>query len=80
MAHIHPTAIIETGAELGPDVKIGPFCHVGPGVELEARVELLSHVVVAGRTKIGEGTRIFPFASIGNPPQDLKYRGEDSRL
>jgi UDP-N-acetylglucosamine acyltransferase len=80
MPEIHATAIVERGAQLGAGVKIGPFCHVGPQVELGERVELLSHVVVAGRTSIGDGTRIFPFASIGHQPQDLKYQGEASRL
>ena len=80
MAEIHPTAVIEKGAKLGASARIGPFCHVGPWVELGERVELLSHVAVAGRTTIGEGTRIYPFASIGHPPQDLKYKGEESRL
>jgi UDP-N-acetylglucosamine acyltransferase len=80
MAQIHPTAIIEGGAKLADSVRIGPYCHVGAKVELGADVELLSHVVVAGRTSIGEGTRIFPFASIGHQPQDLKYQGEDSAL
>ena len=80
MPQIHPTAIIEPGAELAGDVVIGPYCIVGPGVVLGARVRLLAHVVIAGRTRIGEGTRIFPFASIGYEPQDLKYKGEASEL
>lgn len=80
MAEIHPTSVVEKGAKLGASVRIGPFCHIGPHVELGERVELLSHVAVAGRTTVGEGTRIYPFASIGHPPQDLKYKGEDSRL
>src|SRR5579885_2485992 len=80
MAQIHPTAIVEPGAELAASARIGPFCHVGPQVELAENVELISHVVVAGRTRIGAGTRIFPFASIGHQPQDLKYKGEDSAL
>jgi UDP-N-acetylglucosamine acyltransferase len=80
MAQIHPTAIVEPGAELAASARIGPFCHVGPQVELGENVELISHVVVAGRTRIGAGTRIFPFASIGHQPQDLKYKGEDSAL
>lgn len=79
-ARVHPSAIVEPGAGLGPGSTIGPFCHVGPHVELAADVELVSHVAVAGRTKIGARTKIFPFASIGHPPQDLKYRGEPSRL
>jgi UDP-N-acetylglucosamine acyltransferase len=80
MPEIHPSAVVEPGARLAATVKVGPFCHVGPHVELADGVELLSHVAVAGRTAIGEGTRIYPFASIGHPPQDLKYRGEASRL
>jgi UDP-N-acetylglucosamine acyltransferase len=80
MAQIHPTAIVERGAKLAESVRIGPFCVVGAKVELGPEVELLSHVVVAGRTTIGEATRIFPFASIGHEPQDLKYSGEDSAL
>jgi UDP-N-acetylglucosamine acyltransferase len=77
---IHPTAIVERGAEIAATARIGPYCHLGPKVVLGEAVELLSHVVVAGRTSIGEGTRVFPFASIGQPPQDLKYAGEDSAL
>src|ERR1700731_4684334 len=80
MAQIHPTAIVEPGASLAASARIGPYCVVGAKVELGEEVELLSHVVVAGRTSIGAGTRIFPFASIGHQPQDLKYRGEDSPL
>jgi UDP-N-acetylglucosamine acyltransferase len=80
MSDIHPTAIVEPGAELGATTKIGPFCHVGRHVHLGENVELISHVAVAGRTVIGEGTRVFPFASIGHQPQDLKYKGEESRL
>jgi len=80
MTSIHPTAIVETGAKLGETVTIGPHCVVGSEVELGEGVNLLSHVVVAGRTQIGANTRIFPFASIGHPPQDLKYAGELSRL
>ena len=80
MPEIHPSSIVEPGAEIASSAKIGPFCHVGKHVQLGERVELLSHVVVAGRTAIGEGTRIFPFASIGHQPQDLKYKGEESRL
>lgn len=80
MPDIHPTAIVEPGARLAPGVKIGPYCVVGAEVELDEGVELLSHVVIAGRTKIGAQTKIFPFASLGHPPQDLKYKGERSEL
>jgi UDP-N-acetylglucosamine acyltransferase len=79
-AEVHPTAIVEDGARLAAGVKIGPFCVVGRDVTLGERVELLSHVVVAGTTGIGTGTRIFPFASIGHQPQDLKYKGEPCSL
>jgi UDP-N-acetylglucosamine acyltransferase len=77
---IHPTALVSPQARLGSGVKIGSFCMVGDDVQLHDGVELVSHVVVAGRTEIGAGTRVFPFASIGHPPQDLKYEGEPSRL
>ncbi len=77
---IHPSSVIEAGATLGKDVAIGPFCHVGADVVLGDNVELLSHVAVAGRTSIGARTRIFPFASIGHEPQDLKFHGEESVL
>lgn len=76
----HPTAVIEAGAKLGAGVKIGPYCVIGADVTLGDGVELLSHVVVTGRTTIGARTRIFPFASIGHQPQDLKYHGEPSTL
>ncbi|MBV8564851.1 MAG: acyl-ACP--UDP-N-acetylglucosamine O-acyltransferase [Methylobacteriaceae bacterium] len=79
-ASIHPTAIVEPGAELGAGVIIGPFSHVGRNVTLGDAVMLVSHAVVAGRTTIGTRTKIYPFASIGHAPQDLKYRGEPSTL
>lgn len=77
---IHPTACVEPGAELGAGCTIGPFCHVGPDVRLADRVVLKSHVVVSGMTEIGEETTIFPFAVIGEIPQDLKFQGESTRL
>ncbi len=77
---IHPTAIVEDGARLGDGVSIGPYCVVGPNVQLGDGVELISHVAVAGFTQIGPQTRIWPFASVGHQPQDLKYAGEESRL
>ena len=79
-ASIHPTAIIEPGAKLGEGVSIGPFCLVGADTELRDGVQLVSHAVVTGRTTVGERTKIYPFASIGHQPQDLKYAGEPSRL
>lgn len=78
--NIHPTAIVEDGATLGDGVTIGPFSIVGRDVSLGEGVVLHSHAVVTGRTTIGARTRIFPFASIGHQPQDLKYHGEPSTL
>jgi len=80
VAEVHPTAVVGSGAQLGETTKIGPFCVVGDDVVLHEGVELVSQVAVAGNTEIGADTRIFPFASIGHPPQDLKYSGEASRL
>jgi UDP-N-acetylglucosamine acyltransferase len=80
MPQIHPTAIIASGARLADDVSIGPYCVIGEKVSLAAGVSLKSHVVIDGRTSIGERTRIFPFASIGFETQDLKYKGEPSSL
>jgi UDP-N-acetylglucosamine acyltransferase len=77
---VHSTAVVEPGARLGAGVRIGPFCVIGAEAELGDGVELKSHVVVVGRTTIGPRTRIFPFASIGHQPQDLKYKGEPSTL
>jgi UDP-N-acetylglucosamine acyltransferase len=77
---IHPTAIVHPRAELGAGVEIGPFCTVGAEVALGDRVHLVSHVVIDGRTSIGEDTVVFPFASLGLAPQDLKYKGEPSTL
>src|SRR4051794_23873988 len=79
-ANVHATAIVEAGARPGGDVRIGPFFTGGKDVVLGDQVELVSHAVVAGRTTVGPRTRIFPFASIGHQPQDLKYRGEPSTL
>jgi UDP-N-acetylglucosamine acyltransferase len=80
MTNIHPTAVIDPKARISESAIIGPYCVVGPEVELGDGVELVSHVAVAGITTIGAGTRIFPFASIGHRPQDLKYKGEPSSL
>ena len=80
MSQIDPSAVVDPKAKLGKDVNIGPYCVVGPEVVLGDRVRLHSHVVVDGRTTIGEDTEIFPFASIGTAPQDLKYHGELSTL
>ncbi|MFI0396118.1 acyl-ACP--UDP-N-acetylglucosamine O-acyltransferase [Paracoccus jiaweipingae] len=77
---IHPSAVIEPGAQIGQGVQIGPFCVVGPQVRLGDGAVLKSHVVITGDTGIGPQTTIFPFACIGEVPQDLKFRGEDTRL
>jgi UDP-N-acetylglucosamine acyltransferase len=78
-AIIHPSAIVAEGARLGDGCRIGPFCTVGPETVLEAGVELVSHVVVEGATTLGAGVRVLPFAALGTPPQDVKYRGEPTR-
>lgn len=75
---IHPTAVIEKGAELAADVEIGPFCFVGQRVKIGAGTRLLRHVNIDGITEIGERCEIHPFASIGGPPQDITYRGEET--
>jgi UDP-N-acetylglucosamine acyltransferase len=77
---IHPSAVIEDGAQVDPSATVGPFCCVGAEVKLGPDVVLKSHVVVSGQTSVGEGTVIFPFAVIGEIPQDLKFKGEASRL
>lgn len=79
-AQVHPTAVIAPGAAIGADCRIGPYCVIGAEVVLEPGVSLLSHVAVAGVTRIGEGTTVWPFASVGHEPQDLKYRGERTEL
>lgn len=79
-ATIHPSAIIEPGAEIGPGCRIGPFSIIGPEVRLGPGVEVKSHAVVTGWTEVGEGTVIWPFACVGEVPQDLKYKGERTRL
>lgn len=77
---VHPSAVVEEGAKIDPSATVGPFCIVGAQVVLGADVVLKSHVVVTGQTTVGEGTVIFPFAVIGEIPQDLKFKGEASRL
>jgi UDP-N-acetylglucosamine acyltransferase len=77
---IHPTAIVEDSVTLGADVEIGPYCIVEGPVELGDGVRLMSHVTIAGQTQIGAETVIYPHASLGHPPQDFKFKGEDTRL
>ena len=79
-ARIHPSAVVEPGAVIGVGCQIGPFVLIGPEVRLAEGVEVKSHAVVTGWTEIGAGTVIFPFACVGEVPQDLKYAGERTRL
>lgn len=80
MARVHPAAIVAEGAKIHASVEIGPHCIVGPGVSLAAGVRLISHVVIEGRTAVGESTVVFSFAMLGGPPQHLGHRGEDTEL
>jgi len=77
---IHQSSVIDAKANISKNVKIGPFCYVGPEVQLGENVELLSNVHLEGNTTIGNGTRIFPYASIGTQPQDLKYKNEKNSI
>ena len=77
---IDKTAIINQNAKVHSSVKIGPFTVIGPNVEIDENVVIHSHVNISGSTKIGKGNVFYPFASIGNDPQDLKYNGEDTSL
>lgn len=78
--NIHPTAIVADSASIGTDVTIGPYSIIGDGVELGSGSRIESHVVINGPTRIGENNRIYPFASVGDDPQDRKYDGEPTRL
>ena len=77
---IHKTAIVDPKAKISPNVNIGPYSIIGPNVEIGEDTDINSHVSIAGYTKIGKKNKIYPFASIGNNPQDLKYKGEKSSL
>ncbi len=77
---IHNSSVIDKNANIAKNVKIGPFCFVGANVRIEENVELVSNVHIDGNTTIGKGTKIFPFASIGTEPQDLKFKGETNSL
>jgi len=80
MANIHATAVVDPSAKLGTNVEIGPFCVIGPDVELGDGVVVHSHAVITGRTTLGPECKVFPFASIGQAPQDVKFHGEPSTL
>ncbi|OFZ76246.1 MAG: acyl-[acyl-carrier-protein]--UDP-N-acetylglucosamine O-acyltransferase [Bdellovibrionales bacterium RIFOXYD1_FULL_44_7] len=77
---IHPSAIIDPKAELDSNVEVGPYCIIGPNVKIGSKTKLLSHVSIEGHTEIGEGNTIFPFSVIGAVPQDLKYKGEPTKV
>lgn len=79
-ARVHASAVVEPGAIIGPDCEIGPFAVIGPEVSLGRGVVVKAHAVVTGWTEIGDGCVIFPFACVGEVPQDLKYKGEHTRL
>jgi len=78
MSNIHASAIIEEGAKIAESAKIGPFCTIGKDAVIEENVELVSHVSVLGKTTIGEGTRVFPFATLGGGAQHLKHMDDDT--
>ncbi len=77
---IHKSSIIHSKAKVSSKAKIGPFCYIGENVSLDEGIELISNVHIEGNTKIGKNTKIFPFASIGTQPQDLKFKGEKNNL
>jgi UDP-N-acetylglucosamine acyltransferase len=77
---IHKTAIVDSKAKIPSSANIGPYCVVGPNVEIGENATIHSHVNISGNTTIGKGNKIYPFASIGNDPQDLKYNGEETKL
>ena len=77
---IHKTAIVDSNSKISKNVKIGPYSVIGPNVEIDEETEIKSHVNISGDTKIGKNNIIYPFASIGNDPQDLKFQGEETKL
>jgi len=77
---IHPTAIVDPAAQLGSGIKVGPYSIIGPNVTMGDNCELMSHVVITGNTTMGSDNRVFPFTSIGQIPQDLKFHGEASEV
>lgn len=75
---IHPTAIVDSSVDIDDNVFIGPYCIIGNGARIKRGVRLLSNVIIEGKVEIGEDTTVYPFTSIGLPPQDIKYHGEDT--
>jgi UDP-N-acetylglucosamine acyltransferase len=80
MAQVHPTAIVDKQAQLAEDVQVGPYCLIGPDVRIGSGTRLASHVIIEGRTHIGQANRIGHHCTLGQAPQDLKYRGEQTKL
>jgi UDP-N-acetylglucosamine acyltransferase len=80
MSHIHPTALIGPSVSLGAGVSIGPYCVIDGDISIGDHSRLVSHVTISGRTRIGKHCIVYPFTSLGHPPQDLKYKGEPSEL
>lgn len=80
MAQIHPTAVVDPAAELAADVTVGPYAVIGAGVRIGAGTTVGAHTTIEGPTTIGRDNRIFPFASLGAAPQDMKYGGEPTEL
>jgi UDP-N-acetylglucosamine acyltransferase len=80
MPSIHPTACVERGAQIAQGAQIGPYCVIGPNVAIGPGCRLVAHVHVTGHTSVGAGTTIYPFVSLGTPPQSVKYRGGPTRL
>jgi UDP-N-acetylglucosamine acyltransferase len=80
MTTVHPTAIVEAGAQLAEDVEVGPFAVIGPAVRIGAGTRIGAHAVISGRTTLGARNRVFPFCAIGGIPQDKKFRDEDTEL
>ena len=79
-AGIHPSTVVEPGAQIAEGATIGPFCHIGPQVRIATGVHLKSHVVITGDTEVGADTVVWPFAVLGEVPQDLKFKGEATKL
>ena len=80
MSHIHPTAVIEPGAQIADDARVGPYCYIGPHVVIGSGTRVVSHATILGHTRLGEGNTVWPYVTLGAEPQDLKFRGEETVL
>jgi UDP-N-acetylglucosamine acyltransferase len=80
MSKVHPTAIVEPGAQIGAGASVGPYCVIEAGAVIGERAEIAAHVVIRGKTKLGEDCKVHPFVSLGGPPQHLGYKGEEVSL